>query len=127
MDSIISKKTLYEHFNIINIYQSLFSNEINGLGENFSARQLCEVIIERFWNLEDIPIDGNRNHDDNVAKSGLFAVACEFTGKLHDKDAKIYTNERGGPLFFVLNKEEPHPFNIDILSLREVIEWMCSQ
>ena len=125
MDTQININTLYSHFEIShsNLVNSEYKSIFESFGENFSARQLCDALIDEFWTSESIP-EKDREYDANCLKSSVFAVACEFTNKLKTREMKNYTKNRAG---IIASKDSPNGKSIDIISLRDIIEWMISQ
>jgi hypothetical protein len=121
MDTQIDSAQLFKHFGfgLTDIYDSAYDYKtiVTKLGTKFSARELCEALIENFWFSESIP-EESRDCDANCLTSSVFAVACEFTNKLQSQYMLEYAQDRGGPFA---------QSNRNVISLRQIIKWMISQ
>ena len=77
--------------------------------------QLCNTVINIFWETEEVP-EGNRNPNNHIMKSSIFAVACEYMGLLNNVS---YSSTRGG-MMFQIGKLDDKEYRI--ITLREIIE-----
>jgi hypothetical protein len=125
MDTQISSAQLFNHFkfNLEDVPDLKYREIFTSLGTHFSARQLCDALIEQFWVSEEIP-ETSRDCDQNCFKSSVFAVACAFTNKLNSQYMKEYANNRGGMIAHIQSSNDR---DITIISLREIINWMIRQ
>jgi len=124
MEKIINKKELFLHFGINkdNISSTIIGT-LNKLGDFFSAKQLCEAIIEDFWIAENIN-ECEQICDNFCQTSSIFAIACEMTDRLKSFEMIEYIKTRGG-VFAII--EPTCDRKVNVISFREIIDWMMKQ
>jgi hypothetical protein len=135
MDTQINTEQLLLHFNIkiSDVYEK-YRDLISSFGPSFSARQLCENLINQYWNLHKIPLELQDCNDycNTLVPAPLdpntfsvFALACRYLGKLNPN--MIERTKHSVGIIAYQNQPDDSDEAENFVAIRDIVPWMISQ